>query len=220
MLIEFNRLSKKAQLSSLYLKFKHYPHNIKLHYNAMTTPYHEIELSYLINPIIQQQKDLYFGFNAIMKQKNFLIANYYEFFVKTVIKNYGFLFAVLSDKGNLEYKMLSASTILFAFQKKSANNVLNLILEHSLKEKTAVMTAVYENNIENAIHLKHMVKNLSTFLIEFYISQVSSNYQISSSLAYKLNEYLKIMQTSSINIKKLFNQGEKYKLGLGFSIEI
>lgn len=157
MLIELNRLSKKAQFSSIYLKFKQHPHNLKLNYNAMKTPYNEIELSYLINPIIQQQKDIYLGFNAIMSQKNFFVANYYEIFIKTIIKNYGFLLAVLSDKGNQEYKMLTASTILFAFQKKSANNVLNLILEHHLKEKSAVMTAVYENNIENTIQLKHMV---------------------------------------------------------------
>jgi len=39
-------------------------------------------------------------------------------------------------------------------------------------------------------------------------------------MIYKLNRFLKIIHTSSINIKKFFNNGEKYKLGLGVFLEI
>lgn len=151
-IIELNRLAKKTQFSNFAIIFKKNAHKLKLNYQAIREPYHEIELSYLLTTNIHPFEKFDSGINCILTQKNFFKMNYYEFFIKTCLNDCKLLLALTSNKDKL-----NVGRIIFGLQKGITSNLFNLVLEHNLKEKYVLLTGSYETNIEDIIILKNMV---------------------------------------------------------------
>ena len=114
-------------------------------------PFHHIDLGVTLN----------------LKEKNLFDLSYYEVFAKGILKKYQFLMALTSGKANPGYKKLSPGNLALAFKKTSDNNTFDIILEHNLQEKSTVLTACYESNLEDVIVLKKMV--ICVFFTKFLI---------------------------------------------------
>lgn len=218
-----NNLSNKSELNQVALSYKMNPHRLRVSYAKIQSPYHELELSYLVTPKITICQHLDLGCSFTLSERKSFDLNYYEFFCRGVKKQYQLLGALTSNTSAKGPKRLRPGNLTLALRKRSSDTVFNLILEHNLHDKKSLLTAIYESSIEDAIILKNYV--IFILFFEFFneninFFKVNSEYQVSSSIIYKVNPFLKIVHSSSINIKRFFNQGEKYKLGLGVCIEI
>jgi len=152
-----NNLSKTNHFKSVSLSYKQAPHKLNFKYSKNSTLYHDLEMSYLINPKINVVQNLDMGFSFTLNEKNSFDLNYYEFFIRAVEKKYQFLGALTSNRNAKGVKKLSPGNLTLALRKKSFDTIINLILEHNLHDKRSVLTAIYESNIENAIILKNFV---------------------------------------------------------------
>lgn len=164
-----NELSKKINLTKLSLCYNQKPHKLSLKYLASKNPFPVFELDYFGTVKIEPFKNIDFGFSCNFNERHSYNLNYYELFLKGSIQSYQILGALTSNKGGIGQKKLSPGILTLAFKKDYRGKVLNMVLEHHLQEKTSLLSACYESNIEEAIILKNMVFLLKIMIYYFII---------------------------------------------------
>lgn len=152
-----NSLSHKSELSQAALSYKMNPHRLRVSYAKMQSPFHELELSYLISPKVAICQNLDLGCSFTLSEKKSFDLNYYEFFFRGIRKQYQLLGALTSNKSAKGPNRLRPGNLTLALRKRSSDTVFNLILEHNLHDKRSLLTAIYESSIEDAIILKNYV---------------------------------------------------------------
>ena len=152
-----NNLSNKSELNQVALSYKMNPHKLRVSYAKMQSPYHELELSYILTPKINFCQNLDLGCAFTLSEKKSFDLNYYEFFCRGVKKQYQLLGALTSNKSAKGPNRLRPGNLTLALRKRASETVFNLILEHNLHDKRSLLTAIYESSIEDAIILKNSV---------------------------------------------------------------
>lgn len=173
----FNDLSKKNKFNKFSLSYNQKPNKISLKYLTTKDPYNEIYFNCVGSPKINPFKNLDCGFSCNLNQKHSINLNYYELFLKGTTNSYEFLGALTSNKGGLGQRKLSPGILTLALKKKYRGRVVNMVLEHHLQEKTSLLSACYESNLEETIIMKNLVfsfinsKFIRFFLVLFLIGR-------------------------------------------------